>query len=221
MGTILRIIRNTPSIGVIPAEMLAWVDARSHAGAGHGDRVARLCDVLAAGMNCAALGSDELHMAAHAHEIGFLSGQATDPVDLAWRSADLLADLGSPAAVVRIVRHLSERWDGLGGPDRLRDFEIPAGSAIMAVADALDHYSAARILTGSPPSIAVDRAVSQMLSQQRSIFSPEVVQAALSERSAVRDICGVSRAAVAGTDRTRRAAFVYPTIATTLLGRLS
>jgi hypothetical protein len=165
--------------------------------------------------------ANDLWLAAYAHEIGLMSGDGTDELDLAWRSAELLADLGSPRNVVRFVRHMHERWDGSGGPNRLAGVVMPPGSAILSVADSLDHYSAVRIEAGAAPTFAVDRALGLMLSQQRSVFSPEIVQAALKERTAVRAICGVPREPAPAKETPGRGLRMYPTIATTLLGRLS
>jgi CheY-like chemotaxis protein len=92
-------------IGEIPSDWLEWVDERSYAGAGHGERVARLCEVLLGGMPESTSKVADLELAAYSHEIGIMSGLAADPIDLAWRGADLLADLGGEVEVVRTITH--------------------------------------------------------------------------------------------------------------------
>jgi HD-GYP domain-containing protein (c-di-GMP phosphodiesterase class II) len=55
------------------------------------------------------------------------------------RGEQLLRDLSSvPEDVVRIVRHHHEREDGTGYPDGLLGDEIPIGSKIIVVCDAVD-----------------------------------------------------------------------------------
>jgi HD-GYP domain-containing protein (c-di-GMP phosphodiesterase class II) len=55
------------------------------------------------------------------------------------RGVQLLRDLSSvPEEVVRIVRHHHEREDGKGYPDGLLGDEIPIGSKIIVLCDAVD-----------------------------------------------------------------------------------
>lgn len=184
-----------PLIGTIPAEWVHWVDERSYAGAGHGDRVARLCGVIMGGLATPAdLPLWRLEVAAYTHEIGIMSLVSSDPVELAWRGADLLADLGSDPVVVNIVRHMHEWWDGSGGPDQLQENEIPLGSQILAAADALDHYVAAWLQTNRDPAAAVERAVGLLKAQQGTVFNPEIVGVLGRESSSVHAICAIERA---------------------------
>jgi response regulator RpfG family c-di-GMP phosphodiesterase len=57
-------------------------------------------------------------------------------------SAQILGPVPALSGVAKIVRHAQERWDGAGTPDRLAGEEIPAGSRILAVVDALEHLLA-------------------------------------------------------------------------------
>jgi len=79
--------RLDPTIGTVPAEWLLWVDDRSFAGVGHGDRVARTARVLALGMTppFTARPLAELEVAAWSHEIGLLGGPTANPIEMAWR----------------------------------------------------------------------------------------------------------------------------------------
>ncbi|MGH7469120.1 MAG: HD domain-containing protein [Longimicrobiales bacterium] len=206
--------------GAIPAEWLRWLDERSLAGAGHGQRVAQVCAALADCLPSTEVDLDELLMAAQVHEIGVLSGEASDPIELAWRGADLVADLGYPRGVAHMVRHMHERWDGLGGPSQWRRHTIPLGCSILSLADSIDHSAAAWIQAGVAPRDAVDRAVGHVVTKQASMFIPGVVHAATQVRAAIRSACGVPRTRLlAGLSSAGRR--VYTTIATTLLGRLS
>lgn len=186
-----------PTIGTVPAEWLLWVDDRSYAGVGHGDRVARVARIIATSLmppfTARPLG--ELEVAAWSHEIGLLAGPSASPVEMAWRSAEMLMECGSPEGVVLAVRHMHERWDGTGGPDRLREFQVPGSSQVLAAADAIDHYSAAWIQTGMDPDAAADRAVGLVAAQQGTCYNPDVSRAILQGREAIRSICGVVRRA--------------------------
>ena len=53
-------------------------------------------------------------------------------------SSDLLAPVPLLAGMARMVRHVNERWDGQGAPDKLAGEKIPLGSRVIAVVDAYD-----------------------------------------------------------------------------------
>lgn len=186
-----------PTIGTVPAEWLLWVDDRSYAGVGHGDRVARAARVIAAGLTPPFTSTPlaELEVAAWSHEIGLLAGASANPIEMAWRSAEMLVECGSTEGVVMAVRHMHERWDGTGGPDRLRENQVPGSSQVLAAADAIDHYCAAWIQTGMDPAQAADRAAGLVAAQQGTCFNPEIARSILQGRESIRSICGVTRRA--------------------------
>ena len=53
-------------------------------------------------------------------------------------SANIMAPIRILGEAAEMVRHHHEHWDGSGYPDGLRGEEIPLGSRIILVADALD-----------------------------------------------------------------------------------
>ena len=57
----------------------------------------------------------------------------------------IVQPLRMAAAVGPIVRHHHERWDGRGYPDGLVRETIPLGARIVAVADAFDAMTTARL----------------------------------------------------------------------------
>lgn len=191
------------TIGTVPAEWLLWVDDRSYAGVGHGDRVARMARVIALALRPPFSGTAlaELEVAAWSHEIGLLGGPCANPVEMAWRGAQMLLECGSSERIVMAVRHMHERWDGSGGPDRLRELGIPGSAQVLAAADAIDHYSAGWIQTGMEPGQAAERAVSLVSAQQATVYNPEIATALIACREAVRSICGVDRRAPVTGDR--------------------
>lgn len=181
--------------GAIPEDWLRFVDERSYAGPGHAERVAKVAATLAGCLTEAseAMAAADLTLAARMHELGRLAGPQSDPVAQAGQGARMLEEAGFPAAVVETVRHLHERWDGTGGPDGLAASRIPAAAQVLAAADSLDHYCSAWIQAGMRPLDAVDRAVSLVVVQQGTLFSPVIAAAVHRERSAIRAILAADR----------------------------
>ena len=77
-------------------------------------------------------------------------------------------------AVVPIVRHHHERWDGEGYPDRLAGTEIPLLARIVAVADVFDAMLLARTYR---PALPLEVALARVLELSGSAFDPDVVEA--------------------------------------------
>jgi HD-GYP domain-containing protein (c-di-GMP phosphodiesterase class II) len=125
---------------------------------GHSSRVADLSYQL--GELAGVRGDDleDLHMAAHLHDIGKIG----IPDRILNKNGPLLPEEVSvlrqhPAIgcqilsqsrhlldLAKIVRHHHERWDGRGYPDGLRGAEIPLSSRIIAVCDAIDAMASVR-----------------------------------------------------------------------------
>jgi response regulator RpfG family c-di-GMP phosphodiesterase len=184
-----------PAEARIPEEWLHFIDERSYAGPGHAGRVARMVLVLANGLPDVVIdaSADELSLAARVHELGRLSGTTSNPTEVAEQGATLLSAASFPAAVVRAVRHLHERWDGSGGPDGLKGLQIPSSSLVLSAADSLDHYCSAWMHAGMKPADAVDRAVSLVVVQQGALFSPLVAGAVHREKAAIRAVLTAQR----------------------------
>lgn len=186
-----------PTVGTVPAEWLLWVDDRSYAGVGHGDRVARTARVIALALTppFSAAPLAELEIAAWSHEIGLLAGPSPNPVEMAWRSAEMLFECGSSDGVITAVRHMHERWDGTGGPNQLRELEVPGSCQVLSAADAIDHYCGAWIQTGMDFDLAADRAVGLVAAQLGTCYGPEICRAIIESRDAIRSIVGAPRRA--------------------------
>lgn len=58
--------------------------------------------------------------------------------------ARLLRQVGVDEAIVALVSHHHERWDGQGYPDRLVGLAIPRGARLVAIADAFAAITTAR-----------------------------------------------------------------------------
>ena len=86
----------------------------------------------------------------------------------------ILQPIQSLQAILPIVRHHHERWDGSGYPDRLVGRAIPLGARIVAVCDAF------RAMTEDRPyraSLGLAEALSELESCAGSQFDPDCVEA--------------------------------------------
>lgn len=189
----------TGPAGSVPQNWLDLVDSRSYAGPGHALRVGHIALALAevSPSHRKRIDEGELLVAAWSHELGRLSTETWDPAAMAVEGGRLLAELGCARGVVEGVRHMHERWDGSGGPDRRAADDIPAITQLLSVADSIDHYVSAWLQAGKDATEAVERALGLVRVQSGSVFCPAAVEAALLQRTRIMGICG--RPAVGGS----------------------
>jgi response regulator RpfG family c-di-GMP phosphodiesterase len=109
---------------------------KAHGLTEHGTRVAALSAELCSRLGLSKRPLSVITTAALLHDVGRLG--EVDGGSLAVRSQEMLRDVDGLVAVAGLVRHVHERWDGRGGPDRLRRDRIPLGARIIATADAWD-----------------------------------------------------------------------------------
>lgn len=130
------------------------IEIRDPYTSGHSLRVSQLAQRIAEALGLSRMAVDRIANAALLHDIGKIEEVYTEilrkpdaltPDEVAviqshvTRGEQLLRDLSSvPEEVVRIVRHHHEREDGTGYPDGLLGDEIPIGSKIIVVCDAVD-----------------------------------------------------------------------------------
>jgi putative two-component system response regulator len=91
--------------------------------------------------------------------------------------AQMLADIDTPEALVAIVRHHHENWDGTGYPDGLAGSAIPLGARVLAIIDCYD------ALTSDRPyrrALSPDRAVAMIRERCGTMYDPAIVRAFLS-----------------------------------------
>jgi putative nucleotidyltransferase with HDIG domain len=130
------------------------IEIRDPYTSGHSLRVSRLAQRIAEELGLGRVAIDRIANAALLHDIGKIEDVYTEllrkpdalaPSEVAviqshvTRGEQLLRDLSSvPEEVVTIVRHHHEREDGAGYPDGLLGDEIPVGSKIIIICDAID-----------------------------------------------------------------------------------
>jgi len=132
--------------------LIAAIEARDRYTSGHSSRVADLTLRIARGIGIKDPQLDAVHMAAHMHDIGKIGIpdeilSKTGELEHHERELirkhprigyDILSRSKALTDIAVIVLHHHERWDGKGYPDGLKGDNIPIGSRIIAVADAID-----------------------------------------------------------------------------------
>ena len=130
------------------------IETRDPYTSGHSLRVASLARDIAEGLGLSQRQVEDIEAAALLHDIGKIDATYEEilrkPSDLSpnerlvieshvIKGVELLRSLSSfPEEILLAVRHHHEREDGRGYPDRLRGGEIPIGSKVIKVCDAID-----------------------------------------------------------------------------------
>ena len=145
-----------------PEEVLlavaATVEQRDNVTAGHCERLALTSVALGMSLSLEEASLLALYRGGYLHDIGKVGipdSILLKPAKLTseeWavmqahpaQGADICRHLRSLAAVVPIVRHHHERWDGSGYPDGLRGTQIPLLARILQVADIYDALTNSR-----------------------------------------------------------------------------
>lgn len=162
-------------------------DAYTH---GHSENVTRLCGAAARAMQMDEEFQNTLHQAAVLHDIGKIGISsailnkpgALDPEEYEIIKSHprmgkrIVEPISMLAAVVPIIYHHHERWDGKGYPEGLAGTEIPLGSRLMMVADTYEAMTSDRAYRkGLPHPVAID----ELRRCSGTQFDPECVKAFL------------------------------------------
>jgi putative nucleotidyltransferase with HDIG domain len=166
------------------------IEIRDPYTSGHSMRVSILAQRIAEELGLNRIAVDRIANAALVHDIGKIEAVFTDilrkPDALTdeeraiieshvTRGEQLLRDLSSvPEEVVLIVRHHHEREDGTGYPDGLLGDEIPIGSKIIVVCDAVDAMLSDRPYRDALP---LSRVVEELQEHAGRQFDHRVVRA--------------------------------------------
>jgi HD-GYP domain-containing protein (c-di-GMP phosphodiesterase class II) len=138
--------------------LITALEAKDPYTKGHSTRVADMAHQLGelAGLQGDAL--EDLHLAAHLHDIGKIGIpdrvlNKSGPLSAEEQAIiqkhpvigyQILARSSRLKYLATIVLHHHERWDGRGYPAGLRGGEIPLSSRIIAICDAIDAMTSAR-----------------------------------------------------------------------------
>ncbi len=166
------------------------IEQRDTYTAGHTERVAHYCELIAKEMGIANEQVEKLYKAAILHDIGKIAtpdsvllkpGKLTsldyDLIKLhPCAGYEMLSNIEMYKDLAVIILHHHERHDGAGYPDGLRGDAIPLLSRIMAVGDAFDAMTTNRVYKArkqTPESLA------ELESFSGTQFHPDVVRAAV------------------------------------------
>jgi HD-GYP domain-containing protein (c-di-GMP phosphodiesterase class II) len=166
------------------------IEQRDTYTAGHTERVAHYCQLIAKEMGLPLDQIKKLYKAASLHDIGKIAtpdsvllkpGSLTsldyDLIKLhAFAGYEMLSNNAMYEDLAVTILHHHERYDGTGYPDQLRGDEIPLLSRIISVADAFDAMTTNRIYKGRK---TLAQALAELKAFSGSQFHPEVVTAAV------------------------------------------
>lgn len=166
------------------------IDKRDSYTAGHSQRVAYYCELIARGMYHDEQIVKKIKEAAILHDVGKIAipdsillkpGRLTllehDLIKYHLRAGyELLSRIDMYKDLAEIVGAHHERYDGNGYPNGLKADEIPPLSRIMILADAFDAMTTDRIYK---PHKSVDEALDEIKLLKGMQFDPEVVDIAV------------------------------------------
>ena len=199
------------------------VDAKSSWTAGHSDRVAAMAVSIGNAMHLPSGELEDLKRAALLHDIGKLGVPAAvldKPGELTaaeYRTiqrhpalgARILQPINAYTAIIPMVRHHHENFDGSGYPDGIAGNDIELGARILAVADVFDALKSDRpYRRGMPLTQVMDIMRGEAMRQ----FDPQVIE--VFEDQMAHQAAGVrpdplKTGSAAGAARFRRAKEVF------------
>ncbi|MGN0039042.1 MAG: HD-GYP domain-containing protein [Coriobacteriales bacterium] len=166
------------------------IDAKDEYTRGHSTRVAQYSRQLARALGWATQHVEQLSNAALLHDIGKIGVPdsilkkpgSLDEDEYAiiknhtlWGS-DILKNVSNIPDAKVVARSHHERWDGAGYPDGLAGLQIPLCARVVAIADAYDAMSSARVYR---EPLSRERIRSELLAGRGTQFDPELLDAFL------------------------------------------
>ncbi len=154
---------------------------------GHSVRVAQGCVRIAKRLKLPKLEQDRLFLAGLLHDIGMVyvppeliakPEKLTDEEMAVVRNHPVVAEkilshLSLVKAVLPLIRHHHESYDGSGYPDALRGAAIPVGARIIAIVDCYDAMLSAR---PHRPGRSPEAVIEEMLAKAGTQFDPELLK---------------------------------------------
>jgi PAS domain S-box-containing protein/putative nucleotidyltransferase with HDIG domain len=170
--------------------LVSIIEKRDAYTAGHSQRVANYCKLIAKEMNFKKDDIDILVNAARLHDIGKISTpdsvllkpsfldklEYTLIQDHLISGYEILSSVESYKEEAEIMRYHHERYDGKGYPYGKRGDEISMLSHIMIVADAFDAMTTNRIYK---PRMKYEDAIKELITHSSKQFHPKVVESAI------------------------------------------
>lgn len=177
------------------------LDARDPYTGDHSRRVSDTATVLAKMLGLADDEVQEIHIAAHLHDIGKIGipdsvllkpGRLDDEEWVLMKQhsqigADILSKSPSFSRISAIILHHHERYDGKGYPFGAKADEIPIGARIIAVCDSIDAMASARAYRKALP---LDIVRSEIEKNIGLMYDPTVAEKMLDNWSIIKEIYG-------------------------------
>lgn len=206
-GNIELYRRQSEFVTSVVRALTSAIDAKDPYTCGHSDRVARLAVRLAQQMGLDNETLNLLYMAGLLHDVGKIGiddsvlrkpGRLTDDeyehIKLHPElGCNILSGLKQLEAVLPVVLHHHEQWDGNGYPHKLAGETIPKLARITAVADAYDAMSSDRPYRKGMPEDRVNEIFREGSGTQ---WDPEVIEAFFAARDDIREIMSEERAGI-------------------------
>lgn len=166
------------------------LDARDPYTGNHSERVSDMACLLCRFLGLAEAESQEIHIAAHLHDIGKIGipdrvllkeGKLDDEEWALMKKhpeigAEILAKSVQLARISAIILHHHERYDGKGYPFGAKGEEIPFGARIIAVCDSIDAMSSNRSYRKAMP---LDVCKGEIEKNIGIMYDPEIARVAL------------------------------------------
>ncbi|MBA2115680.1 HD-GYP domain-containing protein [Bremerella alba] len=203
-GNIELYRRQSEFVTSVVRALTSAIDAKDPYTCGHSDRVARLAVRLAQEMGLSSETLNLLYMAGLLHDVGKIGiddsvlrkpGRLTDEeyehIKLHPElGCNILSGLKQLEAVLPVVLHHHEQWDGNGYPHKLAGETIPKLARITAVADAYDAMSSDRPYRKGMPEDRVNQIFREGSGTQ---WDPEVIAAFFAAREDIGNIMSEER----------------------------
>lgn len=203
-GNIELYRRQSEFVTSVVRALTSAIDAKDPYTCGHSDRVARLAVRLAQEMGLDNETLNLLYMAGLLHDVGKIGiddsvlrkpGRLTDEeyehIKLHPElGCNILSGLKQLEAVLPVVLHHHEQWDGHGYPHKLAGETIPKLARITAVADAFDAMTSDRPYRKGMPEDRVNQIFREGSGTQ---WDPEVIEAFFAAREDINNIMSDER----------------------------
>ncbi len=181
--------------------LVSAIDAREHEVGNHSLRVTEFSLII--GNACGVRGRElvDLYCGALLHDLGKigipdavlhkagpLSAEEQEVMrkhpEIGYR---IIGHIGYFAKAAEIIRSHHEHYDGSGYPRGLRGEDIPHGTRVFAVADALDALTVTRPYH---QAVSFEAAIDEIMPASARIFDPNVVEAFLKASDELREYIG-------------------------------
>jgi len=168
--------------------LAATVDARDPYTSGHSKRIASISEMIGKAIGLSPEELATLHAASLLHDIGKVGvpdsilTKPDKPTKGEWKvirkhpaeGARIVIHVKELAALIPMIRHHHEWYDGTGYPDGLKGEDIPIGARIISVADAYDTMTTQRLYRDV---VSEEEALKELRRWSGTQFDPELVEA--------------------------------------------